>query len=93
MNAARNVWLEFTALCLFVASLPFLLIAAVAIAQLELVRHGMLPSEPPVERGGQVAGRKEAVGATLFGVIPATVLIGTACGLRFLLIDEKEPEE
>jgi hypothetical protein len=93
VKAARNVWLEFTALCLFVASLPFLLIAAVAIAQLELVRHAMLPSEPPLERGGLVAGHEEAVGGTLFGAIPATVLIGTACGLRFLLVEEEEPEE
>ena len=89
--SSRNVWLEITALGLFLLSLVPLLVASYFAAM--LVVTTLLPGTLQMKAKGVAVGRNEALAAVLSMAVPGGTLIGTACGLRFLLVEEEEPEE
>jgi hypothetical protein len=89
--ASRNVWLELTALGLFLASLVLFLVASYFAGM--MVVTNLLPGKLQLKAKGVVVGRNEALVAVLSMAVPGGALIGTACGLRFLLVEEEEPEE
>jgi hypothetical protein len=89
--ASRNVWLEITALGLFLLSLVPFLVAGYFAAM--MVVTSLLPGKLQMKAKGMVVGRNEALVPVFSMVVLGGALIGTACGLRFLLVEEEEPEE
>lgn len=89
--ASRNVWLEVLALGLFLASLILFLVGSYFVGM--LVVNGLLPEKLQLKAKGVVVGRNEILVPIFSMAVPGGVLIGTACGLRFLLVKEEETEE
>ena len=89
--ASRNVWLEITALGLFLLSLVPLLVASYFAAMLAVTN--LLPGKLQMKAKGVVVGRNEALIPVFSTAVLGGALIGTACGLRFLLVEEEETEE
>ncbi|HEX4959642.1 MAG TPA: hypothetical protein VF173_02300 [Thermoanaerobaculia bacterium] len=86
--AGRNVWLEITAVGLFLISLVLFLVAGYYAAMFIVI--GLLPSEQPVVVHGVTLDRNTALVAVLATGVPGAALIAAAWGLRSLLVEEKE---
>jgi membrane protein DedA with SNARE-associated domain len=89
--ASRNVWLEITALGLFLLSLVPFLVASYFAAM--LVVTTLVPGKLQMKAKGVAVGRNEALIPVTSMAVLGGALIGTACRLRFLLVDEEEPQE
>jgi hypothetical protein len=89
--ASRRLWVELTALGLFLISLPCFLLAGIATAN--FIIHKMLPNEPPLQSHGLILGWKELLVGALSMIVPGTVLVAAGWGLRSLLAEEDGPEE